>query len=315
MPPNRPSSEVRYEAADVQTNSSRSNGNRRSTNRPSNNATIPTTRTTPQQNPDSLIQNQIPPVRPPPPNPMPQQPVNDIPNRTMTEPQSNPSTNQIPQSSLIDSFIAFLNQNRQPFQTNPNSTLVGFPGSAQQRNRNQPSSFDRFRHLKPPFRSSFTPRPPQFSSRNDVSNYEIDYPIENVLINGNVSQSMAIKINEAVERDRFGNAYRRERYAYEPTVQQINIDNYPRMQRRVVENTNRPGTRYIREITNNNIYPQNLYRQPYRKENYDTIPLMADDIPQTDYSMIYSQIGYNAFPTPIQHYVAQALPNDPMRIY
>jgi hypothetical protein len=198
-----------------------------------------------------------------------------------------PSINQVPQSSLRGGPPSIKNRKRRPFIINPNSQLVGFP-----RNRHfQPASF-----VRPTFnprqqtRPSFPTRPPR--PPVNISNLEIDYPIENVFINENIPSSIAMKINETVEHDRFGNTYNTHRYAYKPKTQHISIGNNQHWECRLVENDHQMGVRYIREIN----YPQ--------KQNLNNAQIILDNSPQL-----------NCFPTPIHHFTAHALPNDPMRYY
>jgi hypothetical protein len=125
-----------------------------------------------------------------------------------------------------------------------------------------------------------------------MSNMQIDYPIENVLIDGDIPSSIAIKINEAVEHDRFGNTYYTHHYAYQPKTQRIAIGSNQQIERRLIGNSYPTGFRYIREIT----YPQ--------KQNLNNIQLMIDNTPEL-----------NSFPSPIYHFTAHASANDPMRYY
>jgi hypothetical protein len=166
---------------------------------------------------------------------------------------------------------------------NSNSQLVGFPRSQ----HFLPASFT----PRPQPRRPFLTRPPP--SQTNISNLEIDYPIENVFINENIPSSMAMKINEAVEHDRFDDTYYTHRYAYKPKTQYISIGNNRHLECRLVENDQQMGVRYIREIN----YPP--------KQNLNNVQIIIDNTP--------SQLNY--FPTPIHHFIAHALPNDPMRYY
>jgi hypothetical protein len=91
----------------------------------------------------------------------------------------------------------------------------------------------------------------QSNDDDNVSRLELDYPIENVLIDANIPSAIAIKINEAVEQDRRGNTYHIHRYTFEPsTSQQISSGNNQHVTRRLVDNPYHGGTRHIREIHN-----------------------------------------------------------------
>ncbi|CAF0911836.1 unnamed protein product [Adineta steineri] len=92
---------------------------------------------------------------------------------------------------------------------------------------------------------------------DNVSRLELDYPIENVLIDANIPSAIAVKINDAVERDRFGNTHHVHRYTYEPSSQQMsfNNNNNQHKDRHANDNSHHGGTRHIREIHNNNQNP------------------------------------------------------------
>jgi len=64
--------------------------------------------------------------------------------------------------------------------------------------------------------------------------------------------------------------------------------------------------RYIREINNEKSYPHP------QKQKSNNIQLIIDNTPQVIY---LCQHDYNSFPLPINHYIASASPNDPMRHY
>lgn len=211
-----------------------------------------------------------------------------------------PPINPFPQSSLRDRFPLLANRNQYPMRRSPNTSLVDFPV-----NQN--------RRLAWPGNSSFTPRRNQsshpthlFPSRTQpkLSNIQIDYPISNVIIDGNIPSSIALKINDAVEYDRFGNVYHTQHYAYEPKTQHITIGNNQQIERRLIRNTPHTGMRFIREINNENYYPQ--------KQTSNNIQLIIDNTPQITYSCQYN---LNSFSEPINHFIAHASANDPMRCY
>jgi hypothetical protein len=208
----------------------------------------------------------------------------DLPNPT--QPLLTP-VNRDPQSSVRANLSSLRNRRRQPFIINSNSQLVGFP-----RSQNfLPASFNP-RPSFPVRTPALTPRPP----RTNISNLEIDYPIENVVTNEDIPHSMLMKINEAVEHDRFGNTHHSRHFAYKPKTQYISAGNNRRLECRLVDDDQQQqmGVRYIREIN----YPQ-------RQNNLNNFQIIIDNTP--------SQL--NCFPTPIHHFTAHALPNDPMRYY
>ncbi len=196
----------------------------------------------------------------------------------------NPS---IPQPPLIHDLIPARNRNRRQVNIIPNSTLIGFPSR-----RTQQSQFSRHQH-------PFTSRLLTFRQPTKIHNFQFDYPIENVLINGNVPSSIAIKVNEAVEHDRFGNKHYNHHYVYEPTVQQLIIGNNQQIQRRLLGRSYHKGMRYIREIDNNNSYPQNQVNQ-----TFGNLQLPID-----------FQYNFHSSSTPMYHFTAYSLSNDPMRGY
>lgn len=201
----------------------------------------------------------------------------------------------------------------------PNTTLLGFP-----QNQNRTPSF--------PTRSFFTPRQNQSSYptrlypsqvQTQLPNIQVDYPIENVLIDENISPSIAFKINDAVEYDRFGNIYHKQHYAYEPKTQNIAMGNNQQIERRFIGNSNQSGMRFIREITNENYYPNQQQQQQRQSVNNiqlihpqqqstNDIQFIIDNTPQINYTCEYK---LDSFPAPINHFIAYASPNDPMRYY
>jgi hypothetical protein len=128
--------------------------------------------------------------------------------------------------------------------------------------------------------------------------------VEDVVFDGNVPSSVAIKVNEAVEYDRFGNQYYTHRYVYEPTIQRFTINGNQQIQRRLLRKPRHKGMRYIREINNENDYPQRQFHQTFPTQNMDNLQFMVN-----------SQYNLHSFPTTVHHFTAHALPNDPMRFY
>ncbi|CAF4755176.1 unnamed protein product, partial [Rotaria sp. Silwood2] len=199
-------SELRKESNDFQSDSSRNNKMNRNVNPSVNNNDISITNPTTQERLPLQSQSEDRASRQPQ-NITPQLPTNNLSPQQLPM----PSTNQILQSRMRNHFLAGINRNRRPIEISRNSTLVDFPRGLNprlnQRLQNSSNGFNR------PFlsnrlnRSSFVPRLVPFQSQNKIFNYAIDYPIENVLIDENIPSSMAIKINEAIDYDRFGNAY------------------------------------------------------------------------------------------------------------
>ncbi|CAF0839281.1 unnamed protein product [Rotaria sordida] len=243
--------------------------------------------------------------------------INNLPSEQLAIPLKN----QILQPPLHDNFLTPMNRYRRPFPIKPNSTLVGFsqrnPSHLRFNQQLQNSSYNFNRPFfsnqlnRPFFKNRLLP----FQSQNKISNYEIDYPIENVLFDKNIPSTMAIKINEAVEYDRFGNTYYNRHYAYEPSIQHINIGNRQQIDRHLIENSRPEGMRYIREINNNyDCYPQKTNDKIFQRENFNNLQSIINDIPQVNYQIISSNDNFNCYPISINHFTACALPNDPMRI-
>ena len=222
------------------------------------------------------------------------------------------SINPAAKSSLNEGYVRPRNQNQRPFEVDPNSNLIGFPAERNRQSQYPLSSRNRLafsRFQRPP---PFATRLPPFRSQANNPNLEFDYPIENVLVDGNISSSTAIKINEAIEHDRFGNAYYTHRYAYEPTTQNITIGNNQRIQRRLIDNPQQRGMRYIREINNEDYYPQ---QQFVRTRNLNSFEILLDPAPQMNCQIISATRDRHSFPMTFCHFTASALPNDPMRCY
>lgn len=201
-----------------------------------------------------------------------------------------PIANQNPPPSLNSTFVPNLHEDHYPFPVNPNTTLVGFPA----RRDRPPRMFSRST------RRTFPSRYFGSGSQTNRSQYEIDYPIDRVIVDDHISPSIAIKINDAVEYDRFGNAYHTHRYAYQPTTQEISLGNQQRIQRQLIDPRPHRGIRRIREIP---IAPVN---EPEMFSNYPAPTPIFNPISSNNF-LFCSQ--------PICHYTALASPNDPMRIY
>jgi hypothetical protein len=259
----------------------------------------------------SLPQQQDPSSRPPV-NPVPPPVDNLEPSGTNLSQTSPQPTNPLPQSSLGSSFPPNLNQNRPPLTINPHSNLVGFPtgiySHINHRSQTLPSRFlaqqEYFRQRN---RLPLSTRLSSFRPRATHSNFELDYPIENVIVDENIPSALALKVNEAIDYDRLGNAYYSHRYAYEPISQRISIGHNQQIQRRLIGNSRPSGIRHIREITNEDYYPQRI--------QIEDLQPIYDVTPSFDCQIISTQYNLDSFPTPIHHYIACAVPNDPMRRY
>ncbi|CAF1355501.1 unnamed protein product [Adineta steineri] len=207
-------------------------------------------------------------------NSTPEQSLDGLHSRTTP---NRPPINRIPQPTLRRSLSPLIYRERPPLRISPHSTLIGLPTNLNRQLHN-PSSR--------PVRSSFTQRSNRphssFQSRNHFSNYEYDYPIEDIIIDKNIPSSIAMKINQAVEQDRVGSSHH--------------------IECRLVRNTPQHGLRHIREIPNQNY--SYSYNQPQ---------LIINEIPQVNY--YYPQYDLNCIPIPINHYIAHSLPNDPMQNY
>ena len=215
-----------------------------------------------------------------------QSPTQDLPS---SQSPLNPS---IPQPPLIDDLIPARKRNRRQVNTIPNSTLIGFPSR-----RTQLSQFSTRQH-------PFTSRLLTFRQPTKTHNFQFDYPIGNVLIDENVPSSIAIKVNEAVEHDRFGNKRYNHHYVYQPTVQQLIVANNQQIQRQFLGRSYHKGMRYIREIDTNHSYPQTQVNQTFPIQNSGNLQLP-----------IASQYNFHSSYTPMYHFTAYALSNDPMRGY
>jgi hypothetical protein len=238
--------------------------------------------------------------------------------------------------------------------TNPPAAVPGFllgmnrnPSAAPQMSpmsgpNNQPNT------------GSQTNMPSQNASNDDdnVSRLELDYPIENVLIDANIPSAVAVKVNQAVERDRLGNAFHVHRYAVEPTSQQLSFGDGQQMPSRPLRHSQQSGTRHIREIYNDhhdapfdhsrhghgrhrdhrhqsdahiNDYVDRLIHTPgsivIQADNLNNLQqLLGQHQPNVPHLAPHASTGLfqtsaASFPEPIHYYTARALPNDPMRSY
>ena len=236
---------------------------------------------------------------------------------------------------------------------NPPSSFPGFPSGGDSRAPSNPqtNTFN-FPNNSQPNNSSKS-RPSNDHDEN-LSRLELDYPIENVLIDANIPSNMAIKINDVVEQDRLGNAYRVHRYTFEPTApQQLTFNNH--------QHTNngsfRHGTRHIREIQQNSSFDNKPHihrstrrssRRRYDHHSQTSLEQYIDQILRTPGSTVihaqnsddlqhilnqhlaYPQVtlpqpsvisypsdtlSYNGYNGPVFYYTARALYDDPMRHY
>ena len=127
--------------------------------------------------------------------------------------------------------------------------------------------------------SAFTPRPRTRPppARANTFHRNIDYPQENDFNHRSMSPSFTLELNEPMD-------YNHHQRAYKPRTH--------RFECQLVDDSPQPTSRYIREIN----YPQ--------VQNFNNIQLIVDSNP-----------ALTCFPTPIHHFTAHALPNDPMRYY
>jgi hypothetical protein len=248
------------------------------------------------------------------------------------------------------------NNSRAPLnQTSPQSSVPGFPPGMNL----QPSS--NVQTNDPMNSQQGTLSKPSSSFRNQLNNHddnvsrlELDYPIENVLVDANIPSAMAIKINDVVEQDRLGNAYHIHRYTFEPSEpQHISFDN----NQRHTGNSFHGGTRHIREIhkdhrdplSNDLPYSSRSNKHSRRRQHHhysDTVlDQYIDQLLHTPGSTIIEAQNYNdlqqilnqqilpsqIFPAqpsinpfqsntnaltgPVFYYTARALHDDPMRNY
>jgi hypothetical protein len=208
-------------------------------------------------------------------------------NAQNTNPQSSPSTSNLqmdnsnnPQSPLSKLFPGMnagqtspssATTNRQVSQFNANAQNTNPQSSPstsnlQMDNSNNPTNTEQgpLTKLKSLFQN-------QSNDDDNVSRLELDYPIENVLIDANIPSAIAIKINEAIERDRLGNAYHIHRYTFEsPTPQHIKFHNHQHMTPHLVDNSYHGGTRHIREIHNdhqNSLFDDIAYPRRSNRHN------------------------------------------------
>ncbi|UJR27226.1 hypothetical protein I4U23_008522 [Adineta vaga] len=205
-------------------------------------------------------------------------------------------------TSPMNSFFSGMNVNSAsppPLSTinNSQSPPAGFPSNF---NTNKPSTNDSNNYMGTKQLTSFPQRGSSFRTPqhddDTLSRLELDYPIENVLIDANIPSAIAVKINDVVEQDRLGNNYHVHRYTYEPSSQQISYDNHNQYQpphhndQHSGDKTHRRGTRHIREIYHNNQNP--LYddltsshvnhqpsRTPHNRHRYRTY----SDVPLDQY--------------------------------
>jgi hypothetical protein len=187
---------------------------------------------------------------------------------------------------------------------------------------------------------------------DSLSRLELDYPIENVLIDANIPSSIAIKINDVVDKDRLGNIHHTHRYTFEPASQQTSFSNLQQTTSSFNQSIRPIGIRHIREINSDrsnlsmndidynqqrqqqSIYPPYPSYSPIHVESsieqYRRSPghfiIEPDNINSLEYSLRtqpvhvhteheLSPLGLLPFPEPILYYSAFALPDDPMKLH
>ncbi|CAF1513492.1 unnamed protein product [Didymodactylos carnosus] len=207
---------------------------------------------------------------------------------------------------------------------------------------------------------------------DNVSRLELEYPIENVHVAPEISSSVAMKVNEAVEKDRWGHHYRANRFIYEPVRQQLTFgtgeysQRNPQMGERHIHeipyynsnsstNESSPDDEHYTAIRHRKRLKNTSRRRRRRHHHFDfnnSLPLDAYYanpsllIPTTDpvgqfieqlirtpgtiickpnstFDLNNQLVQPTIWPNeithdtnlPVNHYVAHALPNDPMRIF
>ncbi|CAF3573691.1 unnamed protein product [Rotaria sordida] len=204
---------------------------------------------------------------------------------------------------LTNNMQSPMNRLQSVLKTNPQSSQDGFP--LDMNSKSLPSTqVPRMNNTNNPMniqQESLIKHIPSFHNQSydddNVSRLELDYPIENVLIDANIPSAMAIKLNEIVEQDRLGKAYHINRYTFEPPLQRISLGNNQQIDRRLIDDNYHGGTRYIREIKNNDqnlclndiIHPRRSYRQYRRRSHsYSETPLdqYIDQLTQTPGSIV-----------------------------
>ena len=315
---------------------------------------------TPTNNPTSLSggssnqSTQLPPPPPPPAQNNPSSSFGGFP------PNPNPNLNQPPTNNPQSSFNGSpwnMNPNQPPAPAPPtNNPQSSFNDSPWNTNSNQPPPLNNSQY--PPNDSSSGMnnnqqpmyKPSDFQSyqpgaASHRSRLELDYPIEDVLIDANIPQTMAVKINDVVEQDRLGNAYHIHRYTFQSSnPQQIAFKN----------NSHFGGSRYIREVNypdSNTSYEYTKRAKPvsHRKHrtnkhfnrsydhfidelirtpgsyvlqpqnSFDIQSILQQQQQQQQFAPFSSTINStpwtipNSATGPIFYYTAQALSHDPMR--
>ncbi|CAF1681243.1 unnamed protein product [Rotaria magnacalcarata] len=227
-------------------------------------------------------------------------------NQAQTSP---PSTNNAP--SVLNKFLPELGGNKSTSSTTtnaPQTTEINLPSitdsssqlpSTQVPSMNDPN-YSTDSQVKPIMKPKLS-----FQNQSDAnedndddngSRLELDFPIENVLVDTNIPSAIAIKINEAIEKDRLGHAYHINRYTIVPPMQRIYVGNDEPITRRLANNNFHGGTRHITEIKNFNpnllsnsiIDPQRLTGQhqrhhPQRLTGQHQRHHSQSDVPLNDY--------------------------------
>ena len=274
------------------------------------------------------------------------------PGMNLNQPRPPLAANVQPSSS--SGFSPGMNFNQPPLTANPPPAVPGFLLGMNRNPTGAPQMPPMSGPNNQPTAGVQPNMPPQNQSNDDdnVSRLELDYPIENVLIDANIPSAVAVKVNQAVERDRLGNAFHVHRYAVEPSSQQLSYGDGQQMPSRPIRHSQQSGTRHIREIYNDhhdapfehsrhghgrhrdhrhhtdahiNEYVDRLIQTP------GSIVIQADNLNnlqqilgqhQSNVPHLAShaptglfQTSAASFPEPIHYYTARALPNDPMRSY
>jgi hypothetical protein len=260
--------------------------------------------------------NQNPSVPPPPNNP--QSSFGGFPPGMNLNQTQSPSNNSQTPSSGVSPGTNTNQMSSPPTATNPQSTSAGLPSGMNP--QSAPSTT--IPRMNAQQGSSTNPMTSVRNQTNDdddnVSRLELDYPIENVLIDANIPSTMAIKINEVVEQDRLGQAYHIHRYTFEPSApQQISFGNNQHISRHSVQNPYHGGTRHIREIHNdhqnssidNMDYPPRShkhYRRRYQPDSETSLNQYIDQLLHTPGSIVIQAHNSND----LHHILNQHLSNN-----
>ena len=186
-------------------------------------------------------------------------------------PGMNTSQSNLPAPMNFAGFPPGMNGSQAAPTGNATAPLAGFPPGLNMNQSTQPpannnsaTNVPQFSSAGPPsgmlthnannafndHLSSFRSQSNYNHNADSVSRLELEYPIENVLIDANIPSAVAIKVNDAVERDRLGNNHVIRRYTFEPPSKTIAFRNSTdHLIDPHSENSRHIGIRHIREIS------------------------------------------------------------------